>query len=370
MGGRAPVAAVRDLTAPARGDAWRTDRMRLLWSVATAANEATSVGAVMQTAVDDICTFMGWPVGHVFLLSASGKWLESTAIWHLGDSERYEIFKDLTATAKLVPGDAFLGHDLTHGPAVWLSDVASLDPPRGAAAMRAGLRSAVGCAVAAEGEVAAVLELFSPEPPSPDPELLQVMEEIAKQLSRVIERDRAMSKARYLALHDALTGLPNRSLLCDRLRQAIALAHRDARRVAVLFIDLDHFKAVNDTFGHQVGDAVLSEIALQLRSALREQDTVARFGGDEFAAVLPNTDRTGAVDAAKKMRHALDPLILVEGHECRIGATIGIAVYPTHGSSEIDLLRQADVAMYEAKRAGTGIAVHGGAPSLRSSFHQ
>ena len=157
------------------------------------------------------------------------------------------------------------------------------------------------------------------------------------------------------ALHDGLTGLPNRALLHDRLHQAIVLADRESRTAAVLMLDLDRFKEINDTLGHHEGDELLREVAGRLRGALREIDTVGRLGGDEFAIVLPGTAAADAVEIARGLADVLDqPLRWRTDMALRVRASIGIVVYPEHGNDADELLRHADLAMYEAKSSGGG----------------
>ena len=152
---------------------------------------------------------------------------------------------------------------------------------------------------------------------------------------------------------DALTSLPNRELLDDRLQQAVAQAQREDRSLAVLFIDLDGFKEINDTLGHRSGDELLKETALRLSAAVRDADTVARLGGDEYAIVLPRVD--GPLEAetvAVKAIQALRRPFLVEGREVHVSASIGLAIFPEDGTNAGELLRKADMAMYNAKEAG------------------
>jgi len=154
---------------------------------------------------------------------------------------------------------------------------------------------------------------------------------------------------------DSLTGLPNRDLLHDRLHQAVAQAQREERGLAVLFIDLDSFKAVNDTHGHPSGDELLRETALRLAKALRPADTVARLGGDEYAIVLPNVHGPLEAEAvAAKALAALRRPFLIGNHQSFVSASIGIAMFPDDGTTATELLRKADMAMYNAKDAGKG----------------
>jgi diguanylate cyclase (GGDEF)-like protein len=168
---------------------------------------------------------------------------------------------------------------------------------------------------------------------------------------------RTKEELRNLAYHDDLTGLPNRSLLHDRLGLAIAHAHRQTSHLAVLFIDLDDFKAVNDSFGHAFGDHFLAELATRLRSCVRGGDTVARFGGDEFVVLLDSV--TGADDAAhvaSKVRWAVEAPFRRGDREVSIGASVGVGVYPSDGTSADELVMSADANMYRDKQGAAAPA--------------
>jgi len=167
-------------------------------------------------------------------------------------------------------------------------------------------------------------------------------------------RERAEADLRDKALHDALTGLPNRALLGDRLTSAIAVAQRQDAALSLLLLDLDGFKGVNDTWGHHAGDLVLIEIASRLSGTLRESDTAARLGGDEFVLLLPATPLVGAIEAARALVDFIVAPIAIDGKQVTVGASIGIAVFPNHGRDAEVLLAAADSAMYEAKHSGGG----------------
>ena len=171
----------------------------------------------------------------------------------------------------------------------------------------------------------------------------------------ITERKQAEAQIRYLAMHDALTDLPNRLVLIDRLGQAIALAHRNQHRVAVLMLDLDRFKSVNDSYGHLVGDCLLRLVAQRLKGCLRESDVVARLGGDEFVICLPEVeDARGATEVAEKVVAALGRPFEVQSWHLHIGASIGICQYPNDGETPEELLQGADAALYESKKKGRG----------------
>ncbi|WP_220808507.1 CHASE domain-containing protein [Noviherbaspirillum aridicola] len=174
----------------------------------------------------------------------------------------------------------------------------------------------------------------------------------------------AADQALQLALFDALTGLPNRKLLDERLGQAMASARRRQGQLALLFIDLDRFKPVNDSYGHACGDLLLKEVALRLQSCMRESDTASRLGGDEFVALLSVVDGEGAARlVAEKILARLTEPYEVAGHTFDISASIGVALYPQHGVDSKSLVRSADLAMYEAKNAGRATVRFAPAPS-------
>ena len=174
----------------------------------------------------------------------------------------------------------------------------------------------------------------------------------------VTESKRQTAALQYQALHDALTELPNRSLLSDRIRQSVLLAQREHHELALLVMDLDRFKDINDTLGHQYGDKVLQEVSTRMREALRESDTIARLGGDEFAILLPNTGLGQAKAIADKLLQIVEEPLTIGEQVLHVGGSIGITLYPQHGEDEVALLQRADVAMYVAKRGHHGSAVY------------
>ncbi|MDA8095354.1 MAG: diguanylate cyclase [Betaproteobacteria bacterium] len=173
--------------------------------------------------------------------------------------------------------------------------------------------------------------------------------------SDITERKAGEEKVRYLAYHDALTGLPNRTLFMEHVRHALSRARRNRKLVALMFVDLDSFKAINDAFGHDAGDRFLVSIAKTLQAALREDDTVARLGGDEFAAVLEDVADQAAVEkVAAKVLKAISRPVELAGQRVGSAASIGISLYPSDADSVESLLKHADTAMYSAKRDGKG----------------
>lgn len=171
--------------------------------------------------------------------------------------------------------------------------------------------------------------------------------------SDITERKQAEERLNYQANYDALTDLPNRSLFVDRLRQSMSRARREGTNLALLFIDLDRFKNINDSMGHSAGDKLLIAVAEALRSCVRESDTIARFGGDEFAVILsPIYGAKNAGTVAQTLLKVLARPVSIDGYECLVGGSIGISVFPGDGDTPEDLIRNADAAMYRAKDSG------------------
>ena len=168
----------------------------------------------------------------------------------------------------------------------------------------------------------------------------------------ITEKKRTEERIQHLAHFDQLTGLPNRSLLQDHFKYALSLAHRSGEHLAVMFLDLDHFKNVNDTLGHTLGDQLLMAVAKRLKSAVREEDTVSRLGGDEFIFILPGTDENGAAQVAEKLLGVFAESFSIGHHELLATPSIGIAIYPQDGQDMEILSKNADAAMYRAKQAG------------------
>lgn len=171
----------------------------------------------------------------------------------------------------------------------------------------------------------------------------------------ITERKRAEQELSHIATHDPLTGLPNRMLFIDRLKMGLAQAKRNRKKLAVLMLDLDRFKNVNDTLGHMVGDKLLIEIGHRLTRSLRKSDTVARLGGDEFIILLPDTGEIkGAAEVAEKILNVFKEPFVCDGHKIISGTSIGIAIYPDDGEDADSLLKNSDTAMYIVKTKGLG----------------
>ena len=182
-----------------------------------------------------------------------------------------------------------------------------------------------------------------------------VLGAMAASISAALQRQEKEDIIRHQAYHDALTDLPNRVLFQDRLQLALAAAHRNQGRVAVMFFDLDRFKTINDTLGHTIGDQLLKEVTKRLKQCLRQGDTLARWGGDEFTVLLPQIESVhNATHAAYRILGALKTSFSISGHELFMTASIGISVFPEDGQEPESLLKNADIALYRSKEQGRG----------------
>ncbi|WP_167050392.1 MULTISPECIES: GGDEF domain-containing protein [Burkholderiaceae] len=357
----------------------RQQEIGLLETVATAANQASGIDDALSLAVREICGYTQWPVGHAFHVHRDHRDAVPapvpSRIWHLAEPSRFESFRDATVVLWDAAMHGLPGRVLASGAPAWIPDVAGdADFPRAAAARAAGLCAAFGFPVLVDTEVVAILEFFSEQVAEPDEVLLRVMAQIGTQLGRVVERQRARDRLLHEAFHDALTGLANRALFLERLELVLDHSrHNPDYRFAVLFLDLDRFKSVNDSLGHLAGDALIVETARRLSSCLRRDDTlaraprlthgerlsaadegmVARLGGDEFTVLLEGIrDASAAVRVAERLQCALAAPFVLAGQKLFTSASIGIALSTTGYGAVHDILRDADIAMYRAKAGG------------------
>jgi diguanylate cyclase (GGDEF)-like protein len=178
---------------------------------------------------------------------------------------------------------------------------------------------------------------------------------LQKDLAKLVQKE---ARVRYLAYHDELTGLPNRSLLQDRFLQAMSKAERYHKPLALLLLDLDEFKRVNDTLGHASGDKLLQAVAIRLTKGIRGADTACRYGGDEFVIMLPEIDSPAVATAlAVEIVGRLSEPYFIHGHKIHMAVSVGVAVYPDDGRTFDDLMKQADVAMYRTKGTGHSTSI-------------
>jgi diguanylate cyclase (GGDEF)-like protein/PAS domain S-box-containing protein len=329
--------------------------VQLLYVVATAANDASSLEEAMQTCLNEICLYNRWPVGHIyFVLDKNQQELAPSTIWNTNPDPELYAFKKETETAIFKPGVGLPGMVLKKKEPVWLELNESVDNfPGRKAAHAGGLRSGIAFPLLFGDEVVAVLEFYSKHSCEPDASMLEAMAHVGSQLGRVVERKMAAQQLDFIANHDTLTNLPNRIFFFRKLVQAIENAERNKRLAVVMFVDLDQFKKINDTLGHSMGDKVLKDAAKRLETCVRNCDTVARWGGDEFTLLFENVAHVDDIPViSQKILEVMSKPFMLEGQECYISASVGISVCPSDSEDSDILLKFADLAMYRAKEKG------------------
>ncbi|WP_428610146.1 diguanylate cyclase domain-containing protein [Sedimenticola sp.] len=333
-----------------------TALVQLLHRLTSLANEATSTVAAMNGFLREVCEYTDWPVGHVYTVNEENACLqlEPSECWYIRDEQRYLRFREITMRTVFASGEGIPGRVYSTGEPIWIEDV-SKDPnfPRARVSGDLEIKTGFGLPVKIGQKVVAVLEFFTPDKSRNDSDFLATLNHIGIELGRVVEREQSAEQLRHLADYDTLTGLPNLRVGRDRLSQAVLSAKRNSSRFALLFVDLDGFKVINDSSGHEAGDAVLKIVAKRISQTLREMDTVARVGGDEFFIVLSAIEsKTDVGLVAKKIIEVVSQPIHYENKAFSVGASIGVALFPEDAEKASELTRYADKAMYFVKSRG------------------
>jgi diguanylate cyclase (GGDEF)-like protein/PAS domain S-box-containing protein len=340
---------IRDITERKIAGVRLTVEHRVTQLVAGAADPNEIVPGIIEA----ICSGLTFDCGAHWNLDKDGALLQCTASW--GENAP-AIAEFLALTKKMsvpsgvdLPGRAWAGHE----PLI-LTDLGSEQGfSRTAAALQAGLHGGLAFPIVGAGRIFGVIELFSAGTVQPDEALMQLLKSLSAQIGQSFQRKVAEDQLRFIATHDSLTDLPNRSLFNERLRHALHQGTRYSRGIAVMFIDMDRFKVVNDSLGHSAGDRLLQDSANRLAECLRESDTVARLGGDEFVVMIENfTAPKDAIAVAQKVLVSLARPFFVDGQEFLMSASIGISTFPDDGKDAETLLKNADIAMYRAKDQG------------------
>jgi diguanylate cyclase (GGDEF)-like protein/PAS domain S-box-containing protein len=310
--------------------------------------------AVLAKALEAACTHLRWDCAALWRAGPDGR-ARCTAAWRVAGVPALEHFVRISRTLEYRADEGSLGRAWAQGSAVRVERLQELnDFTRDAFAGRAGLSLGLIVPTAAGGAMTA-LEFYSRDAQAADGEALETLNIIAMQIAQYEQRMSAELQLRHVASHDALTGLQNRASLERELSRAIKRSNRHRMRFAVMFIDLDRFKQINDTLGHGVGDRMIRVCGERLKALMREDDTVARFGGDEFVLLMENlSSPADAAVLAKKALACFEDPFLTDGHELHISASIGVSVYPEDGADAETLVKNADTAMYRAKERGRG----------------
>jgi diguanylate cyclase (GGDEF)-like protein len=342
--------AVRDDTQRRKGAL----RLKLEHEIARLLLGDDDAGVVIAKALQALGTQLRWDSAAVWSVHDDGK-ARCTAAWHGNADPALAQFARLSRALEYAPGEGSLGRAWASGEPVRVATSPDcIDFTRDALAGQAGL--AAGLIVPMVGTGAATaLELYSRNPRAADDDALDSLRVISLQIAQYVQRKEAERNLRHVAMHDDLTGLLNRAALQLEMGRAIKRSNRRRKRFAVMFVDLDRFKHINDTLGHGVGDAMIRTCGERLRAALRADDVVARFGGDEFVLLIENLSETADAErvAEKALACCAEPF-QVEGHELHVSASIGVSIYPDDGIDAETLLKHADVAMYRAKDTGRG----------------
>ncbi len=324
----------------------------LLRRIAVTANEATDLSQALHGCLDQVCLHTGWEIGRVRFVD-DGAAAAASGLWSGDSHARFESFREAMDHSAPAPLPGPLPEAFNARP-IWTADLTAVAGFPAAAAAAVGLVSALAFPLVVGAEVVAVLEFFSSSPTEPDRQLIESIWAGTTQLGRVVERDRAQAALSHRVLHDALTGLPNRTLLLDRLAQALKRRSSVPSLLVVIFVDLDDFKAINDRLGHAAGDHLLVTVAQRLRRVIRQGDTAARFGGDEFVIVSERfASAAVAVQMVERLLAAVTQPVLLHGEITVVTASAGIALAAGDAAPET-LIRDADAAMYRAKKTGRG----------------
>jgi diguanylate cyclase (GGDEF)-like protein/PAS domain S-box-containing protein len=325
--------------------------------------ESENMDDAMPKIIRMVCETFGWDCGAYWRWDKRDRLLRCSDTWSVNSSDVRE-FVMLCKQQGLAPMPAGLIRRVwSTGEPVWIADV-SREPSflRASIAAKAGLHGAFAFPIRIGDELCGVLEFFIRNVCQPDAALLRMAQSIGLQIGQFIARTTAQKQIRQLAHFDFLTGLPNRTLFNQLLEHALAKAQRHARQLAILFIDLDGFKQINDRFGHDAGDHLLVTFTMRLRDSLRRSDpvgrgngsdTAARLGGDEFVVLIDEFANPLELEAvAKRILAAASQPFPLAGPEGQVSASIGISIYPTDGNDIESLTKSADSAMYRAKQVG------------------
>lgn len=333
------------------------ERQAMEHAVTRVLADAETLAEAIPEIIRTICLAMGWHCGACWQWDKEAGLLRCIQSWGIDTPEIQEFVKtSVGGTVKPAPdGHGLVRRTFISGKPVWIADVTKVKGLVRRAPMveKAGLHGAFGFPLLLGSEVLGVMEFFHRNVREPDASLDKIAQSIGNQIGQYMVRQQAEEAVRQVAMHDALTGLPNRIMFNQRLSHAIEQSRRHERRLAVLFIDLDRFKVINDTLGHDAGDELLREAARRFRSALRTSDTVARLGGDEFVVLIEEVpDPLYVGGLAQKLISTLQAGFMLSGREYHISASIGVSTFPDDAEDMQTLLKNADIAMYRAKEQG------------------
>lgn len=347
----------------------RAAELELFLSLARFGQQKLTFKKTLQYYVDAVCGLTQWPVGHVYAPKNEDNYvLTSLNIWYLKDKKVYEKLCKVSSKMNFKIDEGLPGRVLRSKEFLFIEDVTAT-PFYARAKVCHGLklRSTIGIPIKCYGKVVAIVEFFIHEIHPKDQQIHNLVFSFTRQLETLLERlksegearenhlklQRALEEVKKLAYYDPVTGLANRRQFDIFLKQELARAKRHYYKFALLYLDLDYFKSINDNYGHDVGDLLLKEVGTRLQKGIRAEDVAARMGGDEFAIILGqlNTIENAGIVAEQILRNLAAPCKL-NNHDISISVSIGIACYPEAGQDTVMLCKNADVALYNAKETG------------------
>ena len=347
------IGTIIDITERKQAEQRRAMEHAVTRVLAGAETLAEAIPAIIQT----ICETLNWHCGARWAWDKDAGVLRCYEFWGIDSPEIQEFMVEnskRTLQPALGRDEGLVRRAHSTGKPVWIADLSRAEGFRRAALVaKANLHGAFCFPLLLGNEVLAVMEFFHRDVREPDDTLIAAAHSIGSQIGQYTVRKQAEEGLQFVAKHDALTQLPNRIMFHDRLELAVARAKRNGRRLAVMFIDMDRFKVINDTLGHEAGDTLLHEVAKRLTGTLRTSDTVARLGGDEFVVLIEELSDPVYLGAiAQKLLDTFAASFLLSGQEYHITASIGISTYPDDSDDIQTLLKNADIAMYRAKEQG------------------
>lgn len=347
------VNVVEDITDHKQEELRRT----MEYAVTRALAEEENLAELFSKIIEIICHNMGWEFGLAWTWDGDAQGLKCITSWGADLPELQAFVEDsMQRVIKPKPGEqeGLIRRTYAASAAVWISNVAPAPGfERASLIWKAGLHGAFAFPLLRGSEVVGVMEFYQRSAHESEKALIGTAESIGRQIGQYMGRREAEEKLKFVAAHDTLTNLPNRMMFNQRLEHVLTQSRRGSQGLAVMFIDLDRFKAINDTLGHAAGDVLLCEVAQRLTGQLRTSDTVARLGGDEFVVLIENvTDRVLIGNVAQKLINTLMGSFTLSGGEYNVTASIGVSLFPGDGEDAATLLKHADIAMYRAKDQG------------------
>lgn len=326
--------------------------LQLMYESTTISSNSENTTEAMEKCVHLICRTIQWPIGHIYITDDQAEEkLISSHIWHIADLNRSATFKKLSEKFQFEKGVSLPGKAWETKKPVWMTDVCdNHNFLRAKMGEDIGIHGAVAFPVFVNDKIMAVFEFFSYEIEPKNEGLIEALRVISEQIGHVFERKLSRKKFEYMALHDSLTGIPNRKLFEILANKSFTSSKRLQQKTAILMFDIDFFKTINDTYGHEIGDTVLIMASERIKNNIRESDTLSRLSGDEFVLINEVKRAEDADLTAKKLLQIIKQPFLIKEQVIAVSISIGIALFPDDANNLIDLMRVADNALYRVKK--------------------